>query len=401
MATIPVSEQTPEGDTADFSLVREGPLHDIQRAAHLIPAGRFGVFRRMAVVIAIGWLPLVLWALWNRRAIESGAIEPLLQHFGVHARFLVAVPLLLLAEPVAEAVGRRIVSYFVTSGLVPPAERPAFLEILRHGRRLLRSRWALAAIAAIVAALAVSGAAASRHPHELQWAVTADGAGEHATFASWWFLWVSLPLYQVLLFAWLWRVAVATRLLWRISRLDLELVATHPDRCGGLGFLEALPNAFALVIAATAAVLSARWGHDVLYHGTPLASLRLPLAVYLGLVLVISLGPLLVFVPRLAALKRKSLLTYGALVGRHGRLVERRWLRGEPIDDDALLNAPELGPVADTLALYQAVANLRPAPIGKRSIITAAAAAVLPMIPMAAMQVPLKDQLLGLIKILL
>jgi hypothetical protein len=54
----------------------------------------------------------------------------LLQHFGIHVRFLVAVPLLVAAEPFAEAIGRRIVSYFFTSGLVPEQARPAFTEVL-------------------------------------------------------------------------------------------------------------------------------------------------------------------------------------------------------------------------------------------------------------------------------
>jgi hypothetical protein len=188
------------------------------------------------------------------------------------------------------------------------------------------------------------------------------------------------PLYQLLLLTWLWRAVVLTVLLWRISRLDLQLVATHPDRCGGLGFLERLPGAFAPVIAGTSVVLAARWGHDVLYHGTPIASLRVPAAVYLMLVLVLFLAPLLVFAPRLAAFKRQSVLAYGALVGRHGRLVERRWLRGQPVDDEGLLSAPEVGPVADTIALYQAVSGLRAVPIGKQALITVAGAAMVPMI---------------------
>jgi hypothetical protein len=104
---------------------------------------------------------------------------------------------------------------------------------------------------------------------------------------------------------------------------------------------------------------------------------------------------------RLAALKRQSLLAYGALIGRHGRLVEKRWLRGEPVDDDGLLNAPELGPVADTLTLYRAVGTLRVAPIGKRAIVAVAGAAVLPILPVVAIEIPIKDQLLSLIKVLM
>jgi hypothetical protein len=155
------------------------------------------------------------------------------------------------------------------------------------------------------------------------------------------------------------------------------------------------------VIAGTSIVLAGGWGHDVLYHGTPLASLRLPAALHLFLMLVLFLAPLLVFAPRLAALKRQSVLAYGALVGRHGRLVERRWLRGQAVDDDGLLSAPELGPVADTLTLYQAVSGLRVVPIGKQALLTVVGAAVVPMIPVVAIQIPVKDQLLSVLKMIL
>jgi hypothetical protein len=125
------------------------------------------------------------------------------------------------------------------------------------------------------------------------------------------------------------------------------------------------------------------------------------MVLFVALVLVLFLAPLLVFVPKLLVLKRRGLLAYGALVGRHGRLVERRWVRGETVVDDGLLDAPELGPVADTLTLYEAIAKLKIAPIGKQSIVTVVGAAVIPMLPVIAIQVPIKDQLLSVIKILL
>ncbi len=47
----------------------------------------------------------------------------------------------------------------------------------------------------------------------------------------------------------LWRIAVISgiiwaRFLWQVSRIDLDLIPTHPDRSAGLGFLGG--SAFAL-----------------------------------------------------------------------------------------------------------------------------------------------------------
>lgn len=63
-----------------------------------------------------------------------------------------------------------------------------------------------------------------------------------------------------------------------------------------------------------------------------------------------------------------------------------------------MLNAPELGPVADTAAAYDAVKAIRMAPIGKTAIIPIAAAAAAPMIAVLAIQGPVKDLVLNLPK---
>ena len=387
-----------EAAALDFSLVRDDSLHDAQRAAHLMPPRGFGLLRRIGCLIAVTWLPLAIAAILNRRAFEG--TEPLLQHFGVHVRCLVAIPLFIAAEPFAETMGRRILSYFLSSRLVPDSQRAAFVQVVLSCRRLLRSRWALLGVLAVVAAQTTVSIRDLAHMHEIRgWAVSGEEA--HLGFTASWFLLVSRPIFSVLMFSWVWRLIVIAALLWRISRLDLALVPTHPDGCGGLGFLQKVPTVFAPVILAIAAVLAGQWGHDVLYHGVPVQSLYLQMGIVVALALVLFLSPLLVFVPNLLALKRRSLLAYGALVGRHGRLVEQRWVRGETVADDGLLNAPELGPVADTLTLYDAVEKLRPAPIGKTSIIAVAAAAVIPMLPVVAIQIPIKSQLLSVLKILL
>jgi hypothetical protein len=394
-------EPTPaEASALDFSLVRGDCLHDAQRLTRLMPLQGFALSRRIGILIALTWLPLVVAALLDRRAF--GGAEPLLQHFGVHTRFLVAIPLFILAEPLAERLGRRILSYFLGSGLVAEAQRAVFLEIVQSCRGLLRSRVALLGVVAFAVLQAFLSFRDLVHMHEIQgWAVSPGGGGLQLGFGAWWFLLVSRPIYGILLFNWIWRLIVTVVLLARIARLPLQLVPTHPDGCGGLGFLQSIPAVFAPVIAASSAVLSARWGHDVLYHQVSVESLRLPMGLFVALVLVLFLAPLLVFAPALLALRRRSLLGYGALVGRHGRLVERRWVRGETVVDEGLLEAPELGPVADTLTLYEAIERLRMAPIGRQAIATVAGAAVIPMLPVIAIQVPIKDQLLNLIKILL
>ncbi|HEX8751196.1 MAG TPA: hypothetical protein VF732_08795 [Nitrospira sp.] len=392
-----MSEGQPVTDELTISLVRNDPWFRLQRAVGLIPSGGLGIPRRCLFFAMVTWLPIVIWALYWRRVFPGEVAEPLLQHFGVHVRCLVAIPLLVMAERAGDQVPRGIVSYFVNSGLVHDDARPQFIQILRSTERL-RDAWpAWMAMLGIVLSAVIAGPDLE-HLHELLWASENDAGTPRFGFGAWWFLFVMRPLVLWLLLIWAWRLVVCAMLLWRTSRLPLHFVPTHPDRVGGLGFLEDIPVIFSPVIFALSAILASRWGHEVLYHGVDVHSFAIPLAVYLATLLILVLGPLVVFTRKLQQLKRHSLREYGALVGQHGRLVRRRWISKEPLPESPLLQAAELGPVIDTVSMYEVVAQIRPAPIGKHALLAVALPALLPMLPVVAIQIPLKDLLLQLLK---
>ena len=88
-------------------------------------------------------------------------------------------------------------------------------------------------------------------------------------------------------------------------------------------------------------------------------------------------------------------------MGQHGRLVRRRWIAREPVVESPLLQAAELGPVIDTVSMYEVVAGIRPTPIGKRALLAIVLPAVLPVIPVSAIQIPVKEMLLKLLTALI
>lgn len=383
-------------DAGGLSLIRGDVLFRAQRALGLVPADGLGVGRRALLFAAVAWAPLAITALVGRSALAGQASEPLLNHFGVHVRCLVAIPLLVVAEAVSHGVTTRLVPQFVNAGLVSDAARERFHETLRGVARLRDGTlpW-VALLGVVVAVLLVSPSPAANH--ELAWA--GDAAAGFG-FGAFWFTWVVRPLFTVLLVAWLWRLVLAFVLCLRLSRLELSLVPTHPDGAGGLGFLEGLPAAFSPVVLALSAVLASRWAHDVLYHGVHVTDLRMPMIAFAVAVVVLFLAPLLPWQRVLAAERRRAELEYGALVARHGRLVRRRWIEGQPVGDEALLTAPELGPVADTIVLYEAARRMKALPIGRRSLVAVLAPAALPLLAVLAIEIPIKDLLLGLLKTL-
>lgn len=387
-------------DELTFSLVRGDPWFHLQRAVGLIPASGLGIVRRCLVFALVTWLPLAIWALYWRRVFPGEIPEPLLQHFGVHVRCLLAIPLLVIAEIAGNLIPQDFVRYFVTSGLVQDAERSRFVQILRSTERL-RDAWPAWAAILVIVLLNTIITRDTTHLHELVWAREGGADSIGFGFAGWWFLYVLRPVFATLLLVWLWRLVVCVVLLWRISRLDLHLVPTHPDRAGGLGFLEDFPIIFSPVIFASSAVLASRWGHDVFYHEVDVYSFAIPLAVYVSAMLILFLGPLVMFTRRLHHFKRRGVREYGTLVGQHGRLVRRRWISHEQVPEAPLLQAAELGPVIDTVSMYEVVEQIRPAPIGKQALLAVLLPSLIPMLPVVAIQVPLKEILMGLLKTLI
>jgi len=57
--------------------------------------------------------------------------------------------------------------------------------------------------------------------------------------------------------------------------------------------------------------------------------------------------------------------------------------------------------VIDTVSIYEVVAGIRPTPIGKRALLAIVLPAVLPVIPVFAIQIPVKEMLLKLLTTLI
>ena len=394
-----VASPAPAGDASlGFTLVRGDLSFRLQRRLGLIPPEGLGLLRRAVFWSMLGWLPVALWAWYAGRVLPGTAAEPLLAHFSIHARLLVAVPLLILAEGPANALTARLLPELVRCGIVPTEAVPRYRAALAATARLRDATLPWVIIVGAVVAF-VTTAETVHRAHEIDWA-TADPAGVHLGFGGLWYLYVGRTIFLTLVLAWLWRVLLLTVLFWRVSRVGLVIVPTHPDRVGGLGPLEHLPTAFVPVVLAMGVALASRWAHDGVYHQVTLLSLRAEMIAFVVVCVALFVVPLLAFAGPLKRAKKQALLDYGALVGRHGRLVHERWIEGKALADDAVLRAAELGPVADTGALFDSVRAMRTVPIGKATVLPIAAAAVLPILGALAIQVPVKDLLLKLLKAL-
>jgi hypothetical protein len=91
--TAPLSPEPP-----DFSLILGGPLYQMLRRTHLSGDALELVTRRVIVLALFAWLPLLFLSIAEGRAWGESVKLPFLMDVEVHAKFLLALPLLIFAE---------------------------------------------------------------------------------------------------------------------------------------------------------------------------------------------------------------------------------------------------------------------------------------------------------------
>jgi hypothetical protein len=331
------------------------------------------------------------------RFFEGPTGESLIQHYGVQVRCLVVIPLFILGEMTLHKSAMRYIPQFIGNGLVEAATRPRFEAAVHAVRRWRDSSlpWVLVVGTALTWTLVNRAEVRSE---AMSWALDEEGA---LGFGGLWFAYVVRLVFLGLLLGWLWRIALLTMLFVRLGWLGLSLVPTHPDGAGGLGFLEKLPLAFAPVTFGLSAMLASRWAHDLVYHGQTLDALKVPAAMFVITWSLLLLAPLVALTPVLHATKRAALPSYAAMAAEQGRQVRRKWIDGTTKAEAPLLEPAGIGPIADTATMFNAVRSMRIVLIGKASLVGIALPIALPMLVVTALQIPLPNLLLDLIKALI
>jgi hypothetical protein len=327
---------------------------------------------------------------------------PFLRDVDVHVRFLVALPLLIVAELVVHQRMRFVVRQFLERQVIPASASRQLEAAIAAAFRLRNSVLAELLLIAFVYLVGVS--LVWRHYTTLTtatWYAEPTAAGMTLSLAGWWYGYVSLPFFQFLLLRWYFRIFIWTRFLWKVSRIDLSLVPTHPDRVGGLGFLSNTAYAFVPLAAAHGALLAGLIANRIFYSGAGLLDFKVEVAVVLVFLLCLVFGPLVVFAPRLAEAKRRGLHEYGTLAERYVREFDAKWLRGGAPADEPLVGSADIQSLGDLGNSFEVVRTMRVVPVTKEAVFQLAAATLLPVVPLALTMMSLEELLKKLFGILL
>lgn len=381
----------PSADAQSFSLTNCGPLDRALTRVGLKSAAPPRLFVRAFVPALLVWAPLLALAIARPDDGASAAIS-FFQDLSTHVRFLIVVPLLVIVEA---SIGRRVrivVAHFVNANLVTAADRPSFDASLGKMRRALDSNLAegvIAAAAILFVVLAVREFAADGVTFWFE--AVKPGGGTELTAAGWWYV-LGSGLPPFLFLRWIWRYLVWCWFMQRTSRLNLQIVATHPDKAAGLAFVSLGHTAFASLGFAMSCLVAGAIGTKVLHEGATLVSFQWPLVVFIALTIVVGIAPLAVFVSPLRRAKEAGLLAYGGFSSRYVLEFHRKWIDTKA-GEHPIEARDDIGPLADIGASFDRVFAMRLMPITLKDALAFAMPALLPMLPLLLTVMPLKDLL--------
>jgi hypothetical protein len=383
-----------------FSLVLGGPLFQLYRRIHLSGNELELLWRRVLSITFFAWLPLLFLSVLDGHALGGGIKIPFLYDVEAHARFLVALPALIIGELVVHRRISPLIRRFVDRDIVVTDDLPKFSAAINSA---LRVRNSVAMELALVVVVYTLGHWIWRSGSALggaTWYAKPDATHLHLTLPGYWYAFVSIPIFQFILLRWYMRLVVWFGLLWQVSRLNLHLSAAHPDGAGGIGFLSNSSYAFAPILFAEGALLSGFIANRVLYNGQSLLSFKMEAIGLVGVFLLCILGPLLMFSPKLDRVKRHGSAEYGLLANQYVFGFEEKWMRGSAPETGELLGTADLQSLADLGNSYTVVRKMRVILIDHEEIVRLTAATAAPLLPLALTTFSLEELMVRLIKII-
>lgn len=373
-----------------FSLVQGGPFHAAMRRLRLVGADQLPTLRAAFGLALIAWLLPALAAI-AQSLLHSG--HPGWGFFTdgtVYTRYLIAIWAMIATERYADSRVIILTRQFREARLVRDEDLPMLARALGLADRR-SSSWLAEGVILVFALIwpgltahyAVALAGTSWEGTAVGGQVTLSWAGEIARF-------LSTPLFLFLALRWLWRFLVWTGLLFRISRLPLQLTPLHPDRSGGLGFLAVFPGIFSGFIFALSCVVASAMVKELGLARHDPNVVWFAIAAWIAFNLILFLGPLLVFAGPLLAARERALLEYGRLANQHNLALHRKWIDGGKSGEE-LAGTSDLGMAANLNSAIQSIRAMQFVPVDRATVVQLVVAAGLPMLAVAAQLMPLAE----------
>ena len=363
----------------DLSLVSGGLIYNLTQWIRKKAGRGRDLWNTALALAAITWVPVgVLALIGGTLEGDPGSIN-FIEDFLIHVRFLLVVPFLILIERV---VNNAFVKYIQNTDLIVDGpEQEKFNKFVKKLDRLSNSNIPeLIILVVFYGAVILDWNNFSFIGPGRNYLVQADNSS--LTTAGWYYVIISMPVYQLLLFRWLWRWIIWVYSVVKISRLKLQMDPLHADKMSGLNYLNMIPLTFSFILISLSMVLSAMVGVDIIYNGEILKTYFIPILIYVFILPILLYAPLLFFIPNLIHSKSEGIFKFGDLVRDHNKKYVDKWIKHNPAPKEDLLGSMDHSSLADINGSYYPIDNMKIVPVDFKLIILSFVFNVLPYIPL-------------------
>jgi hypothetical protein len=291
------------------------------------------------------------------------------------------------------------VHYMVQSGIVTKNETPNFSAIIKRINKL-KDSWIVDGVLLLlvfVIPFLVNFESGVGTTSSLSYIMKANG--EHLTYGNRFYFWFCLPLYRFLLARWFWHLGLWSYFLFQIQKLKLNLIPTHSDGVGGLGYLEVVHAYFSPLSLALSAIISAAFAEGIITGKQQFESLYslIPLAVSMNLL--IFLAPLFIFFKKLKTCKINGLKNYMIMSSHYVDNFDHKWIDSKAVIRQSQLGTPDLQSLADLSNSIKIIQEMRIVPLSKQLAATFVVTGILPFLPFLLLKFNLNELLILVFKL--
>ena len=387
--------------TSLFRLFENDPVEKIFSLLHMGQDARNAYIKRCFFLVGLTWFPMAVLSSIEGIAVGPTYRQSFLFDLAAYSQMWIGLPLFIFAQKIIVNKIDRSVLY-LKECIIAESDYAEFQHRIEAASAQIKSFPAFLIILTLSFLTPWTWLGEELSNGVSSWISLAENSTETLTLTGYWEAWAAMPLFFLFLWRWVWNILVWCRLLYRISRLELRLQPTHPDKAGGLYILSVVQSHFGIIIFAFGCVVMATVFHKILFEGVPVSSFSIWGLVigFIFLAPVFFMLPLAVFTPRLVDVKIEGLLRYGKLAAQASRDFEQEKI------DSQFDSAPESSGSTGSLSLedirnnYEIVRSLRIVPFDFRSLLRLFLAALGPMIPLLSKTLPFGNILDGLLNFL-
>ena len=382
-------------EAVPFSLF-EGDL--VSRVFARLGMGSYRVrdlIKRSLFLVGITWVPLALLAILS----EVHWVQPPGQNFfldfAAYGQLIIGLPMFLVAERLIDRQTRDAARCFRTTGVVEPGDAARLLHLNRRAERIRRHIWPDLVCLILAYAVTASWMIPELYNDRVTWhAMGPVGQRQALTWPGLLELVFVGPLTTYWWLRWAGKIGIWSWYLYRLSRLRLNLPASHPDKTGGIGFLSDAQTKFGIVILAYGVSnVAPTVGYKLAFEGAALSVVSVWGSIagfVVGAPLLFTI-PLFMFTAQLHRAKRRAMELFQERSMDRALAFEEKWLRACSSGQYELMSGSDLAGLNALNMVYDRIHQMRVVPFDLRSFSELVGSALGPMVPLLPYLVDLPE----------